>query len=89
MKDKEIYMRLEDDEEQNQSKSTTLNKKIEEEIKEQPVEAALESVLKDINMKTIDGMVNISIPEPAWQILSVVLTKLLFHNLEEEKEIRR
>jgi len=83
MSDKKIYMKIDDDE----KLKSTLNEKLKDEIKEQPFEMALESALREISMKSVNGIVNIAIPEPTWQLISSILTKLLFNN-EKEQEIQ-
>ncbi len=89
MSDKKIYMRLESEFESEKKGEKNLESKIVDELKEQPLEMVLESALKDISIKAVDGMVNIAIPEPIWQLISALLTKVLFNNLEEKQEIRR
>ena len=84
MSDKKIYMRLEDESE----KEKTQAKELED---EQPKEAALDKMIDEVKLEVVDNMVQIAIPEPAFQFLSTLFLKFLElqNSKEKEQEIQR
>jgi len=74
MSDKRIYMQLGDN--NTQEKDSFIKNEFKEQIKEQPLEFALDELTKDIEINIVDGMVQINMPEPLLQIVLTVFKKL-------------
>jgi len=74
MNDKQIYMQLEEE-----SNTQQKNGFIKSELKEQPFEVVLDKFTKDIDINIVDGMAQITIPEP---LIQVFLT--FFKQLEKQ-----
>ena len=70
---KRIYMQLEE------SNTQQKDSFIKSELKEQPFEVVLDELTKDIDINIVDGMAQITIPEP---LMQVFLT--LFKQLEKQ-----
>ena len=79
MSDKRIYMQLEESNTQQKEKDSFIKNEFKEQIKEQPLEFALDELTKDIEINIVDGMAQINMPEP---LLQIVLT--LFKKLEQQ-----
>lgn len=79
-----IQMQLED----HSSSSNNLQKEVKKELQNQPQELALEELMDEINIEIVDGIVNLSVPEPVFMLLQTVIKKLNI-NLLNESEIER
>jgi len=61
---------------------------IKDHVKEEVVDIGLEKLTEDIEVDVVDGVVNITMPEPLFLLLSSIIKKLNI-NLVNVEEIQR
>ena len=85
---KTFYMDLEQNREEEERKEESFLK---QQIKEQPLEAALDKLFDEIKIDKLNGMVQITMPEPTLNLLVEILSKFqkLFLSNESEQRIMR
>jgi len=81
MDDKKIYMELD--------KNQNLKKELKSQAKEQPLEFVIDELKENISIEIIDGIANITMPEPTLQMLTTALKQLDINLFEIDKGIGR
>lgn len=86
MNDKKIYMNFEEEHQENNS----LKNDITDHIKEQPLDMATDKMMDGVDIDILDGVVNITMPEPMFLLMKELISKLNINLLNENtQEISR
>lgn len=78
-----IKMQLEDHSSSDSQKLVT--KQAKEESQDQAAELALEEWAEDISIDIVDGIVNVTMPEPVFMLIKSLISKLNINIINEEE----
>lgn len=87
MNDKKFYMNFEEEQHQ---ENNSLKNDITDHIKEQPLDMATDKMMDGVDIDILDGVVNITMPEPMFLLMKELISKLNINLVNENtQEISR
>lgn len=83
MNDKKFYMNFEEEQHQ---ENNSLKNDITDHIKEQPLDMAMDKMMDGVDIDILDGVVNITMPEPMFLLMKELISKLNINLLNENTQ---
>jgi len=89
-KQNQIYMNIQPQQNNHveEEKESFIKEQVKEQIQEETLELGLEKLTEDVSIEMVDGIVNITMPEPLFLLFKSLFKKLNINLLNESEQQR-